>query len=121
MKKSYSFLILIIVFLSTNSIFSQSDKTNEQLISEFIQKKREFNKEFGHGYRIQLFYGDEITAKKLREKFKLDFKDVKTYLLYEKPSWKIQIGHYKTRLEADRAIVDLKKRFRDAIVVPLGK
>ena len=103
------------------SIFAQELKADNLLIEEFIEKKKEFNKEFGYGYRIQLYNGFEVETKKVKEKFKIDFPDIKTYVVYRQPEWKIQVGTYKTKLEADRALLEIKKDFLSAIVVPLGK
>lgn len=107
--------------VSNQSIFAQELKADNLLIEEFIEKKKEFNKEFGYGYRIQLYNGFEVEAKKVKEKFKIDFPDIKTYVVYRQPEWKIQVGTYKTKLEADRALLEIKKDFLSAIVVPLGK
>lgn len=122
MKKPILFFVLIGFILTINqSLFSQEQKTDNQLINEFIEKKKEFNKEFGFGYRIQLYNGFEVEAKKTRAKFKLEFPDIDTYIVYRQPEWKIQVGMYKTKLEADRALLEIKKEFGGAIVVPLGK
>lgn len=107
--------------VSNQSIFAQELKADNLIIEEFIEKKKEFNKEFGYGYRIQLYNGFEVEAKKVKEKFKIDFPDIKTYVVYRQPEWKIQVGTYKTKLEADRALLEIKKDFLSAIVVPLGK
>lgn len=107
--------------VSNQSIFAQELKADNLIIEEFIEKKKEFNKEFGYGYRIQLYNGFEVEAKKVKEKFKIDFPDIKTYVVYSQPEWKIQVGTYKTKLEADRALLEIKKDFLSAIVVPLGK
>ena len=91
------------------------------MINELIAKKKEFNKDFKHGYRIQLYNGFEVEAKKTEAKFRIEFPEILTYLLYRQPEWKIQVGTYKTKLEADRALLGIKKEFPEAIVVPLGK
>lgn len=114
-------LIVLFVFVPFLTIYSQEVKSEQELIQNFIEKKREFNKKYGYGYRIQLYNGLEVEAKKLRAKFRLEFTDTETYLLYQQPEWKIQVGHYKTRLEADRALNKLKKKYPYAIIVPLGK
>jgi len=54
-------------------------------------------------------------------KFKSDFPEIKTHLIYRQPEWKIQVGFYKTKLEADRALLELKRKYQSAIVIPLGK
>ena len=84
-------------------------------------KKRSFNKEFSYGFRIQLYNGLEIEAKRTSAKFKLDFPETKTHLVYSQPEWKIQVGFYKTKLEADRALLNFKRKYQSEIVIPLGK
>jgi hypothetical protein len=37
-------------------------------------------------------------------------------LSYESPEWKVRVGNYKTRLEADRALLKFKEKFTGAIV-----
>lgn len=113
--------LLFVGFLTSQTIYSQSIKSDSTLINELISKKRSFNKEFGYGFRIQLYNGFETEAKKTEAKFKIDFPEIKTYLLYRQPEWKIQVGFYKTKLEADRALLDFKRKYRSAIVIPLGK
>lgn len=111
----------MIGLLSFGTSFSQEQKTDNELVNELISKKKNFNKEFGYGFRIQLYNGFEVEAKKTRAKFRLDFPDTKTYLIYRQPEWKIQVGLYKTKLEADRALLEIKRKYGGAIVVPLGK
>ena len=122
MKKTVIISCLLFVgFLTSQTIYSQSIKSDSTLINELISKKRSFNKQFGYGFRIQLYNGFETEAKKTEAKFKIDFPEIKTYLLYRQPEWKIQVGFYKTKLEADRALLDFKRKYRSAIVIPLGK
>ena len=122
MKKTVIISCLFFVgFLTSQTIYSQSKKSDSTLINELISKKRSFNKEFGYGFRIQLYNGLETEAKKTETKFKIDFPEIKTYLLYRQPEWKIQVGFYKTKLEADRALLNFKRKYQSAIVIPLGK
>jgi hypothetical protein len=123
-----SFLIVFftgLLLLTAQSSFGQEkveeQKTDAQLINELIAKKKEFNKEFKYGYRIQLYNGFEVEAKKTQAKFKIEFPEIRTYIVYRQPEWKIQVGTYKTKLEADRALLEIKREFSGAIVVPLGK
>ena len=117
MKKTVIISCLFFVgFLTSQSIYSQSKKSDSTLINELISKKRSFNKEFGYGFRIQLYNGFETEAKKTETKFKINFPEIKTYLLYRQPEWKIQVGFYKTKLEADRALLDLKRKYGSCLL-----
>jgi len=115
------FYFLTISILTSQAVFSQSEKSDNKLINDLITKKRAFNKEYSFGFRIQLYNGFETEAKKTRAKFKIDFPEIKTFIVYRQPEWKIQVGFYKTKLEADKALLELKRKYESAIVIPLGK
>ena len=51
-------------------IYSQNRTNMSPDIQDLIQKKRAFNKEFGFGFRIQIFYGEETKARNEQNKFK---------------------------------------------------
>ena len=120
-KTLFIFSFFIVFVLSSQSTIGQENKSNDQIIKEFISKKKNFNEQFGHGFRIQLYNGFEVEAKKIQARFKIDFPEIKSYIVYRQPEWKIQAGTYKTKLEADRALLEIKRKFSGAIVVPLGK
>ena len=112
-------LILCFLFLlsfGTLHLSGQIIKSEE--VTNLIKKKRIYNKENGFGFRIQIDNGLETSVKKTQNLFKFTFPDIKTYILFESPEWKTQVGNYKTRLEADKAINIIKVKFTNAIVVP---
>ena len=122
MKKRYFYTTLcILLFCGISTGYSQENSTKNDTVQKFIQKKRDYNKKYGYGYRIQLYNGFETEAKKTRAKFRIKFPEVKTYVVYKSPEWKIHVGNYKTKLEADRALLAFKDQFYGAIVIPLGK
>lgn len=115
---------IIITFLLTllSSIYfcnAQAKYTDNKDIISLIEKKREYNKHNGSGYRIQLYNGLEKRARSFRGRFKVEFPRIYTKLSYDEPEWKIQVGNYKTRLQADRALNKIREKFNGAIVVPL--
>ena len=120
-KTKLTMCIFLVVVLTTNFTYSQSKKSDNTLIKELISKKKSFNKDFGYGFRIQLYNGIEAVAIKTMRKFKSDFPDIETHLEYKQPEWKTQVGFYKTKLEADRALLNFKRKYQSAIVIPLGK
>ncbi|WP_299106487.1 SPOR domain-containing protein [uncultured Tenacibaculum sp.] len=120
MKKSQLITsILIVLVLGIYSGNAQSKLTNDKSINSLIEKKREFNKRNKIGYRIQLYNGLERTAKSIRGRFRVEYPNISTKLSYESPEWKIQVGNYKTRLDADRALNKIREKFSGAIVVRL--
>lgn len=114
------FLTLSTLFiLGSFTSFSQEKSNEIERIKSLITKKREFNKKNKIGFRIQLYNGKETKVRQIRAGFRVQFPNTKTYLTYVTPEWKIQVGEYKTRLEADRALLEFHLKYASAIVVPL--
>ncbi|APZ45447.1 SPOR domain-containing protein [Polaribacter reichenbachii] len=122
MKNKVFFSALFLLFLIGNHTISAQNKTNSSPeIQRIIAKKRSFNKTYGYGYIIQIYYGNETKARSLRNKFRIEFPEVYTKLDYDKPDWKVLVGKYKTKLEADKAVIQFSEKFNGLIVIPLGK
>ena len=121
--KAFKFVVFaILVFGMSQNISAQTGKTNSsESIKNLISKKREFNAKYGYGFRIQIYYGNETEARKLRNSFRRNFPKTKSYLKYEQPYWKVLVGDYKNKLQADRASIDFSEKFAGLIIVPLGK
>lgn len=122
MKLNRIFYVLIFCFLAGSFTAKAQDFTNDnKKIESMLAKKREYNKRYGYGFRIQLYNGLEKRAKSLRGRFRVEFPTIYTKLRYDAPEWKIQVGNYKTRLDADKALVKISEKFSGAIVVPAGE
>jgi septal ring-binding cell division protein DamX len=121
--KNNTFLVFLFLFLITGShqFLAQNNTNSSNEIEQLIAKKRAYNSTFGYGYRIQIYYGNETKARSLQSKFKVTFPEVYTKLDYDKPDWKVLVGNYKTKLEADKAVINFSEKFSGLIVIPLGK
>lgn len=109
----------MLVFTGLLSISAQEKLTNNKEINSLIEKKRAYNKSSKKGFRIQLYNGLEKRAKSIQARFRIEYPNVRTKLAYDSPEWKIQVGYYRNRLEADRALNKFREKFASAIVVPL--
>ena len=81
---------------------------NEDILSDEISK--------AVGYRIQVFSdNNQRTAKsqaQLREQNILArFPDFKVYLIYKSPSWRVRVGDFKSRGEAEQVMQEIKEAF----------
>ena len=122
MKNKLFFKIFILIaFASAPIARAQDAENNKKEIFNLLEKKRSYNISKGYGYCIQIYYGNEITEKKIDTQFSVLFPKVPTTLVYNNPEWKVQVGHYKTKLEADRVNLIFREKFAATIVVPIGK
>lgn len=65
-----------------------------------------------YGYRIQIFSGsDRKGAYTAQAKFQNKFPETHTYLSYRDPNFKVKIGDFRSRLEAERMVQELRPAF----------
>lgn len=116
LTKRVLFLLIFIFFTSISISYAQSE--NEK-IDDLIEQKRTYNKNNKSSvvYKIQLYNGNEEEAYKIRRNFNTSYPEYKTTIIYKPPEWKTQVGNFKTRLEADRALNIIKEKFAGAIVL----
>ena len=67
-------------------------------------------------YKIQLDFGSRSEAESLKHKFENTFAQWPAEMVYETPNYKVWVGNFSTRLEADIALLEIKKKFSKAMV-----
>ncbi len=66
----------------------------------------------GRGYRVQFFISpnrNEVYAK--QAVFNELYPDLRTYIIYQEPNYKIKAGDFRTRLEAQKLMHDIRPQF----------
>ncbi len=88
-------------------------------IDQMLAQKKSYNKslEKFQGFKIQIYYGSEKECYEVKEEFTSLFPEIATSIIFSTPQWKLQIGNYRTRLEADHSMVNIKKEYPAAIVL----
>jgi len=121
--KNTSKIILAFLVLYSVQSFAQTTKGTVKIessteIDELISQKKDYNRNLGtiKGYKIQLFYGNEKDAYEIKDEFKAIFPEISTKIIFSSPEWKVQVGNYRSRLEADNALVEIKIDFPNAII-----
>jgi uncharacterized protein YxjI len=109
----------IAFFLSNYTICSAQQASvtvdQDEEITQLIELKKDINKS-KKNYKIQIFNGSHSGALKAQSDFKKVFSEWSIDLEYETPNYKIWVGDFKTRLEADRALIKVKKEFGNAFI-----
>ena len=71
-----------------------------------------------YGYRVQFFISsdrNEIYAKQAA--FNQLYPDLRTYIIYQEPNFKLKAGDFRTRLEAQKLMRDLRPQFPTLFLV----
>jgi hypothetical protein len=60
------------------------------------------------GYRIQIFFDSGLNssdrAKQLRDEFLLKFPEIPAYVNWKAPNYRVRVGDFRSRLEAERTL-----------------
>lgn len=123
MRFTNSFLTFITLFIFCAS-FAQinSKNTQEQTLKELIKIKKELTNddELKEFYKIQLYSGNLKNAEEVKKDFDYQFNFSST-IKYESPNYKVWIGNFRTRLEADRAMLKIDDSFQTAFIIKPGR
>ncbi len=120
MFKIFIFSILV-AFSAEMSIAQQATVTVHQdnKIPELLNLKKELEKEnkLGDGFTIQLYYGELTKANSVLNSYRASYSAWPASLEYETPNYKIWAGDFASRLEADRALLEIKEKFPAAFIL----
>lgn len=114
-------LLVFCVFFSLNT-WAQENSTNieqDPLIPELLilKSKMTESNELGDRYKIQLFYGATLAeANKVKKEFENNYKNWPVSIEFETPNYKVWVGDFRNKLEAERAYIKLKKDFKSAFI-----
>ena len=116
-KRTLFFITLFTLAFYTISEAQQGTISINQdpRIDELIKLRKELEDKSDR-YRIQIFSGDRTRAEDKRLNFRNYFSQYSTKLVYETPNYKIWAGYFRTRLEADRALIKVKRKFPNAFI-----
>ncbi len=81
-----------------------------------IKSKMEKDGEFSDRYKIQLYYGNLNKANEIIKASRDAFPKWTSSIQWETPNYKVWLGNYRTRLEADRALKEVHSKFPNAFI-----
>jgi hypothetical protein len=126
LNKISAFSILIFTILSSQNIFSQTTKTiieQDQKIEKLLQEKRKNNSgiTINDKFKIQIFYGNIDESKKTLIAFKKEFILLDGTIIFSNPSYKVWVGSFKSKIEAEKSLINIKKKYPSAVIIEPNK
>ena len=92
-----------------------------QKVNEVLDSINRFNitRKFIDGFTIQIYSGQKRDeAMSAKRKVMTDASDLNAELEYTQPKFRVRVGNYFSRLEAQKDLIRLKKPFPNAILIP---
>ncbi len=111
-------IVSITVSVEAQSQIGNLTIDKNKKIDTLLELKSEANLDdiSSNKYKIQIYSGSRNGAETCQSNYKLEFTKWKSTLEYETPNYKIWIGNFRKRLEAERALLEIKDTFENAFI-----
>lgn len=123
--KPYYISLIFLTFWSINSHAQEGNVSVNQdtRFEQLLKEKRKINPSItvNDRYKVQIFYGDNDKARKALSDFKRDFKNIDGTIVFESPTYKVWVGNFKSKIDAERTMVDIKKKYPHALLIKPNK
>ena len=117
-------VVFVFIFTTFHCVViqAQTSKNNtntEDKVAHLIVEKRKINPSLvsKERYKIQIFSGESEKAKKTVIQFKQEFKDIDATIVFNTPNYKVWVGNFKSRMEAERNFAEIKKKYKNTLLI----
>lgn len=120
--KNITFIIFCYLLFTVDYSFAQQGQVTinqDKNIPNLLALKKELNKDENTSdrYKIQIYNGNRAGAESAQKEYYSIYTQWRSSLEFELPrNYKIWVGSFRTRLEADRALKRIKKNFPSAFI-----
>lgn len=119
------FMLFFLPALSSAQTRGKVEVIKDPLIDTLIAKRPTLNKsnitgdETTSGYRVQIFFGsNRQSAYDAQAKFNEEYPELRTYITYNEPNFKVRAGDFRTRLEAEKLVKEISPMFTSLFIIP---
>ncbi len=101
--------------------FAQTGQINIQqseVIPQLLEAKSDMTRKgrLGERYNIQIFNGDNNSASDVLRQARAKYSHLPSDIIFETPNYKVFLGNFRNRLEADRALLQIKQDYPSAFI-----
>jgi hypothetical protein len=124
-------VVALVLLLQVPTLFSQQVKNDsgnirliqddkvDLLVSKHIQINQ--NRKGIDGFRIQIFFdsgnNSKTRAKSIYETFMAKYPDIGAYLTFKTPNYKVRVGDFRTKLDAQRFLNEILTDYPNAWII----
>ncbi|AYL97392.1 SPOR domain-containing protein [Mucilaginibacter celer] len=124
----YCFFVLLL--LASTQTFAQTrgkvEVVKDPLVDTLIARRFSLNGQTGidearsaYGYRVQFFSGsNRKDAYKAQAKLQTEYPELRTYISYREPNFKVKAGDFRTRIEAEKLVQEIRPYFSSIFILP---
>jgi len=116
MKKNIYTIAFILTsvtsFAQQGQISIKQDKKITELLTIYTSSNENSN-----FYRIQVFFGSYQKAQSIKSKIDVDFPGWYSKIDFESPSYRVRVGKFREKLEAERKLIEVRNKYPSAMLL----
>ncbi len=112
-------VIIAIISFSVAVGFAQKgqvDIQQDDKIADLLDIYKSSNKNHEY-YRIQVGFGSYAKAQSIKENVEIDFPGLFSKIDFDSPTYRVRLGRFKTKLEAERKFKEVRIKYPDAMLL----
>lgn len=118
------FLIFILTVLAQQNIQAQItviENEDQKTIDLLLERKMNQNNQFSlyTNYSVQLKNGVKEDVETMYKDFTTDYPQTDATIIYANPKFKLVVGNFKNKIEAEHLLKKISSKYPDAFVVKL--
>ena len=117
-KTNLNTLIILILTLFSSTLNAQNGEViieQPKAIDQLLEYKKDIKTVAV--YKIQVFNSsDSFKAESVKAEFKTKYGEWPVSMEFNTPNYKIWVGNFRDRLEADRALLRIKQNYMNAFI-----
>ena len=68
-------------------------------------------------YTIQIGFGNYEEAEELKSLVRIDFPQWTPQIIFDSPTYRVRVGRFRTKLEAERKFLEVRKKYPAALIL----
>ncbi len=112
-------VLLMVVLFGATTVTAQKGHINiqqDQKISELLEVYKSTNENSDY-YRIQVGFGSYSNALQIKSQVEMDFPTLESKIDFDSPTYRVRIGRFKNKLEAERKFNEVRQKYPDAMLL----
>jgi len=117
------FILTVFVQQNAKAQINVIENSDQKTIDLLLERKMSQNNQFSlyTNYSVQLKNGIKEDVETLYKDFTIQHPEIDATIIYANPKFKLVVGNYKNKIEAEYLLKKIAGKYPDAFVVKLKK
>ncbi len=108
-----------VLLISVSTVLAQRgrlDIVQDDKIETLLDIYKSYNENIEY-YRIQVGFGTFAKAENIKANVDVDFPGLGSKIDFDSPTYRVRLGRFKTKLEAERKFKEVREKYPDAMIL----